>query len=237
MNKKNLNEINPQLEVGDRVVLIHMAGGSVFTGTKGLVVGITPLPTFSKNDPEFGYLMNWFDDGERIMSRLSLIPNDDSWVYDKEYYKSNEESLNEVNNMFSKPNDLIKWADFFGVFGKSELNVICEFLELERRSGFSNMYSEGGRFLLTGPDYIKDFLKLKSYEKDFDERDKNIHKAMLSRAQRVRDIFIRGAMKYLEEKEQELEIPNIQKTMPRLATTAKEYWMKNADKYTTKEIE
>jgi len=99
------------------------------------------------------------------------------------------------------------------------------------------MYSEGGRFLLTGPDYIKDFLKLKSYEKDFDERDKKIHKSMLSRAQRVRDIFIRGTMKYLEEKEQELEIPNIQKTMPRLATTAKEYWMKNADKYTTKEIE
>ena len=60
---------------------------------------------------------------------------------------------------------------------------------------------------------------------------------MLSRAQRVRDIFIRGAMKYLDDKGQETEIPKIQNTMPRLATTAKEYWMKNADKYTTKEIE
>jgi len=99
------------------------------------------------------------------------------------------------------------------------------------------MYSEGGRFLLTGPDYIKDFLKLKSYEKDFNERDKNIHKSMLSRAQRVRDIFIRGAMKYLEEKDQEPDIPNIQKTMQKLARTSKEWWKNNANKYLNKKIE
>jgi hypothetical protein len=99
------------------------------------------------------------------------------------------------------------------------------------------MYSEGGRFLLTGPDYIKDFLKMKSYEKDFNEKDKKIHKAILSRAQGVRDIFIRGSMKYLENKGQETEISKIQHTMPRLANIAKEYWMGKADKYINKEIE
>jgi hypothetical protein len=44
------------------------------------------------------------------------------------------------------------------------------------------------------------------------------------------------SIKYLEEKEQELEIPNIQKTMQRLARTSKIWWMRNEDKYLNKEI-
>ena len=116
-------------------------------------------------------------------------------------------------------------------------NSFTEFFELERRSGFFNMATDGGKFLLSGPDYIESFIKLKSFENNFNEEDKNIHKLLLSRAQEVRDIFIRGAMKYLEEKDQELEIPNIQKTMQRLAITSKQLWMRNADKYLNKEIE
>jgi hypothetical protein len=99
------------------------------------------------------------------------------------------------------------------------------------------MATDGGKFLLSGPDYIESFIKLKSFENDFNEEDKNIHKLLLSRSQEVRDIFIRGSMKYLEEKDQELEIPNIQKTMQRLAITSKQLWMRNADKYLNKEIE
>jgi hypothetical protein len=98
------------------------------------------------------------------------------------------------------------------------------------------MHTEGGKFLLSGPDYIESFIKLKSFERNFDEDDENTHELLLSRAQEVRDIFIRGAMKYLEEKEMELEIPNIQKTMQRLARTSKVWWMRNADKYLNKEI-
>jgi hypothetical protein len=232
--KKNFKEMNPELKTGDRVILIHMNDYSVPIGTKGLVMGTTPLPKFSKTDPDFGYLMKWFDENEKQICRLSLIPNDDAWIYDKEYYESNPENIQE--EMFKNVDDLVEWGDFLSLFGRSELKVICELFELERRSGFSNMYTEGGRFLLTGPEYIEDFIKLKSYQKEFNEEDEEIHELILSRAQEVRDIFIRNSMKYLENKGQEVEIPNVQKTMRRLAQTAKKYWFNNTDKFLNKEI-
>jgi len=232
--KKDLKEINPELKIGDRVILIHMNDYSVPIGSKGLVTGITPLPKYSKNDPDFGYLMRWFDENEKQISSLSLIPNDDAWIYDKEYYESEGNNINEAS--FKDVDDLVEWGNFLTTFGKEDLNSICEFFELERKSGFFNMHTEGGKFLLTGPDYIKSFIDLKKFEREFDNKDKKTHKLLLSRAQEVRDIFIRGAMKYLEEKEQELEIPNIQKTMQRLARTSKIWWMRNADKYLNKEI-
>ena len=40
-----------------------------------------------------------------------------------------------------------------------DLDEIYKFLELERRIGSHNMATEGGKFLLMGPDYIKDFFK------------------------------------------------------------------------------
>jgi hypothetical protein len=98
------------------------------------------------------------------------------------------------------------------------------------------MYTEGGRFLLTGPEYIKDFIRLQSYQKEFNEEDEEIHELILSRAQEVRDIFIRNSMKYLENKGQEVEIPKVQIIMGRLARTAKKYWFNNTDKFLNKEI-
>jgi histone H3/H4 len=53
----------------------------------------------------------------------------------------------------------------------------------------------------------------------------------------MRDMFIRNAMKYLENQDKELSINNIQRTMIRLAQTAKEFWMNNADKFLNNEIE
>ena len=50
-------------------------------------------------------------------------------------------------------------------------------------------------------------------------------------------MFIRNAMKYLENQNRELTIENIQRTMIRLAQTAKEFWMNNADKFLNSEIE
>lgn len=238
---KNLNEINPELKPGDRIIVIYMqgesydsTGGIEFGATRGKVIKKINQPKFKPSDPGYGYYVEWFNDEGEIISKLPLFPESDGWMFDREYYESNPESVNE--NMFKSLDDLIRWGDFFAVFSKGELEKVCEMFELERRSGFSNMYTEGGRFLMTGPNYIKDFIKLKSYEKEFDERDEEIHDAIISRSQEVRDIFIRNAMKYLENKDKELETKQIQSTMQRLARNAKEYWMKNADKFLNKEI-
>ena len=227
-----MSKLNPELKTGDRIILVHMEDESLGTGIKGEVLGISKTPSFGGKD-SYQYQVRWFDDEGNPLSKLSLIPEVDAWIFDKDNYES--KSLNEIQ--FKNLDDLISWGDFLKVFGKKDLNRISEFFELERRSGFFNMATDGGKFLLSGPDYIESFIKLKSFENNFNEEDKNIHKLLLSRAQEVRDIFIRGAMKYLEEKDQELEIPNIQKTMQRLAITSKQLWMRNADKYLNKEIE
>ena len=228
-----MSKLNPKLKKDDRIVLVHMDGESIGAGIKGKVLGVTNTPNMSSKDLGYQYDVQWFDDEGNPLSKLSLIPEVDAWIFDKDNYES--KSLNEIQ--FKNLEDLISWGDFLKIFGNKDLNRISEFFELERRSGFFNMATDGGKFLLSGPDYIESFIKLKSFENDFNEEDKNIHKLLLSRAQEVRDIFIRGAMKYLEEKDQELEIPNIQKTMKRLEITSKQLWMRNADKYLNKEIE
>jgi hypothetical protein len=228
-----MSKLNPKLQKDDRIVLVHMDGESIGAGIKGKVLGITNTPNMSSKDLGYQYDVQWFDDEGKAFSKLSLLPEVDAWILDKDHYES--KSLNEIQ--FKNIDELINWGDFLSTFGKDDLNSICEFLELERRSGFFNMATDGGRFLLSGRDYIESFIKLKSFENNFDEKDKNIHKLLLSRAQEVRDIFIRGAMKYLDEKDQESDIPNIQKIMQKLARTSKEWWMRNADKYLNKEIE
>lgn len=235
----NLNQINPEVEPGDHVILIYMQGEESRDdlepgSTKGKVIKIVNQPKFRPSDPGYGYHVEWYNKDGEVVTKLPLFPESDGWLYDREYYESKPEKLNE--NMFKNMDDLIRWGDFFAVFSKSELEKVCEMFELERRSGFSNMYSEGGRFLMTGPNYIKDFIKVKSYEREFDERDEEIHDAIISRSQEVRDIFIRNAMKYLENKGKEPETKQIQSTMQKLARNAKEYWMKNADKFLNNEI-
>lgn len=236
---KDLNQINPELVPGDRVILIYMQGeesrDDLEPGTtKGKVIKIVNQPKFRPTDPGYGYHVEWYNNDGEVVTKLPLFPESDGWLYDRDYYESNPEKLNE--NMFRNMEDLIEWGEFLRLFNKKELDRICEMFELERRSGFSNMYTEGGRFLMTGPNYIKDYIKVKSYEREFDESDDEIHNAMISRSQGIRDIFIRKAMKYLENNNRDLETNQIQRTMIRLAQTAKKYWMKNADKFLNKEI-
>ena len=51
------------------------------------------------------------------------------------------------------------------------------------------------------------------------------------------DLFVRASIKYLENKGSEITIPSVQRTMGRLATTAKQFWMFGGDKFLNKEIE
>lgn len=235
--KKNFKEINPELKEDDVVFLLHMDGESIPTGSLGIVKGKIDQPRFSSTDSGYGYAVEWYDKKGNIISKYPLFPETDGWVFNKEYYKSNPENIQEsAFNPFSNIDTLVEWGEFFTIFSKTELNTICELLELERRSGFFNMITDGGSFLLSGTEYIEDFIKLQSYRKEFDEEEEEVHELILSRAQKVRDIFIRNSMKYLEDNGQEVEIPKIQRMMVRLAQTAKKYWINNADKYLNKEI-
>jgi hypothetical protein len=151
---------------------------------------------------------------------------------DPEFEQGNIQEIN-----FKNLDDLISKGDFLAVFSKKDLEDVYKFLELERQIGSHNMVLEGGKFLMTGPSYIEDFFKLQRYNRDYDEDKEILIEKLISHSQNMRDMFIRNAMKYLENQGKELSINNIQRTMIRLAQTAKEFWMNNADKFLNNEIE
>jgi len=94
--KKNLKELNPELDGGDRIVLIYMDDfDPVPIGTIGIVDSETPKlnrPKQKKGDCGFAYNVTWYekdeDTGELKYSRkIPLHPEDDSWIFDKDHYK------------------------------------------------------------------------------------------------------------------------------------------------------
>lgn len=209
--------LNPKLDVGDRIVLVHMDGEDIGPGTKGEVIQMEKIPSFGSS-VDYQYRVNWFDDEGKIISTLSLLPDVDGWMMDEE-----KREIQEIN--FKNLDDLIVKGDFLACFSKKELEEVYKFLELERQIGSHNMAMEGGKFLLMGPDYIRDFFKLQSYHRNPDEDKQILINKLVDRAQGMYDLFVRASVKYLENKDKEITIPAVQKTMGRLATTAKQFWM------------
>ena len=221
--------LNPKLDVGDRIILVHMDGEDVGPGTKGEVIKIEKIPSFGSS-VDYQYRVNWFDNEGKVISTLSLLPDVDGWLLDEE-----KEDIQEIN--FKSLDDLISKGDFLACFSKRDLDEVYKFLELERRIGSHNMAMEGGKFLLMGPDYIRDFFKLQSYHREPDEDKQILIDKLVDRAQDMYDLFVRASIKYLENKDREITIPAVQKTMVRLASTAKQFWMFGGDKFLNKEIE
>jgi len=221
--------LNPKLDVGDRIILVHMDGEDVGPGTKGEVIKIEKIPSFGSS-VDYQYRVNWFDNEGKVISTLSLLPDVDGWLLDEE-----KEDIQEIN--FKSLDDLISKGDFLACFSKRDLDEVYKFLELERRIGSHNMAMEGGKFLLMGPDYIRDFFKLQSYHRKPDEDKEILIDKLVDRAQDMYDLFVRASIKYLENKGSEITIPAVQRTMGRLATTAKQFWMFGGDKFLNKEIE
>ena len=59
--KKNFNEINPELKSGDFIMLLHMDGESLSSGTKGVVKDKMPQPIQRPTDSGYGYKVFWYD--------------------------------------------------------------------------------------------------------------------------------------------------------------------------------
>jgi hypothetical protein len=227
-----MSKLNPELKKGDRIVLVYMDGETLGPGTKGEVLEIGNAPKFSPKDLGYMYNVQWFDEDGNPISKLSLLPETDAWIFDKD---SKIENIQEID--FKNLDDLISKGDFLAVFSKKELEKVYEFLELERQIGSHNMAMEGGKFLLMGPDYIRDFFKLQSYHIKPDKEKEILIKKLINRSEDIYNLFIRASMEYLDNKEIKYSLKDVQKTMVRLATTAKQFWMSEANKFLNKEIE
>jgi hypothetical protein len=70
---------------------------------------------------------------------------------------------------------------------------------------------------------LQDFIKIKSYERDFDE---DLVEQILDMADEVRNILISKSIQTVEEKGQEPTINNIQREMKLLSQMCVKYFMK-----------
>ena len=202
---------NPKLKVGDRIVLIYMPGEDVDTGTKGKVKRIGQQPSFGS---EFDYMydVEWYDDDEKVISTLSLLPQSDTWMLDREY------SQNDLNEgRIIDLDELISRHEWSRLFKKSDLKYVMEYLEIIRRLGVVNMF-QSGQFLSQTEEYFTKYFDLYRMQQDLDDKDEEMIKKILEMSENVRNIMILAAINDLERKNKEITGSSATYRVNRLAT-------------------
>jgi hypothetical protein len=217
---KNFKQINPELKTGDRIMLLHMNDEDIPPGTKGKVIKIANTPKFTKDDLGFMYDMEWYGDEGNVISKLSMSPENDGWVYDKMYYMETPTDINE--SKYENLDDVMKSYKVVSSLPKTEMKIIQTYLELIRELGIVNMF-EAPMFVGASKSYLQDFIKIKSYERDFDE---DLVEQILDMADEVRNIIISKSIQTVEERGQEPTINNIQREMKLLSQMCVKYFMK-----------
>ena len=214
MSKKQ----NPKLKEGDRIVLIYMPGEDVDTGTKGKVKRIGQQPSFGS---EFDYMydVEWYDDDEKVISTLSLLPQTDTWMLDREYTQNdlNEGRIIDLDELISRH----EWSR---LFKKSDLKSIIEYLNAIKRLGVVNMF-ESGQFLGKTEEYLTKYFDLYRMQQDLDDKDEELIKKILEMSEIVRNIMISAAINDLEQKNKEITGSSATHRVNRLATEVVKYFM------------
>lgn len=219
MNKKK----NPKLKEGDCIVLIYMPGEDVDTGTKGKVKSIGQAPSFGGS---LGYMYNveWYDDDNKVISTLSLLPETDSWILDPEYTQND---LNESKNrVITDLDELINRHEWSRLFKKSDLKYIMEYLEVIRQLGVVNMF-QSGQFLGQTKDYLTAYFNLHRMQRDLDEDDEEMIEKILEMSENVRNIMISAAVTDLERNNKEITGRSATNRVNKLSTELVKHFMGN----------
>ena len=190
--------LNPKLNKGDRVLLLHMEGEMVSPGTKGVVRSITKDP-FEKD--EVIYNVNWDDGGS-----LSLLSTTDAWKKIEEPIKESFEHA--------------KW------FVNNKIIVECfdtrflgEFLEKIRQSGITNMFG-ASPYLYMGRERIENEFKYKNIHNE------EVYEEVLDMADESKYKMIDGVMKVIEKEGKEVSVGLANRYIQRCATLFLDYWMR-----------
>lgn len=217
MSKKK----NPELKVGDRIILIYMPGEDIDTGTKGKVKSIGQAPSFGGGS-DYMYNVEWLDDDDKVISTLSLLPEADSWILDPEF-KQND--LNESKNrVITDLDELISRHEWSRLFKKSDLKYILDYLEVIRQLGVVNMF-QSGQFLGQTKDYLTKYFDLYRMQRELDDNDEEKIEKVLEMSENVRNIMISAAITDLERKNVEITGRSATNRVNRLATEIVKHFM------------
>lgn len=198
--------INPELKVGDRIILLHMEDeyGPVPMGTEGTVKKIV------KVFGETHYEIDW-DNG----SRLSLIPDVDKWDIVDNIKNRLKNKLKEDNGEFERNKKLLKNIDVFKFFN---MRFLKEYLIAVRDSGIVNMFG-ASPYLYMGSERIEHQFKYQPIPNE-DEFEKVLEMADQAQAE-----MINGVIKVLESKNIEPDLDQINRYLNRYSLMVLENYM------------
>jgi hypothetical protein len=191
--------INPELNVGDKVVLLHMEDKytNMMPGTKGVVTRVEKV---------FGvkqYGVKW-EDG----SKLSLLSDVDAWKLDDGGKKLNKESF-----VVSKKTIIENNQELFNqheIFMNFNMKFLHNYLKMIRDSSIVNMFG-AGPYLYMGRERI---------ENEFEYRDipsEDEFEKVLDHADEAQQVMIAGVIKTLEKQNKEVNLENINRGLQRYA--------------------
>ena len=200
----NMSQLNPKLEPGDRIVLLHMDDpySAVRMGTKGTVVKIVKVPF----DMGYQYNVKW-DDG----SILDLLPEADSWVLATDVKpKKNlttEEFSQELKTL-SKHKDIIKNMDY---------RPVLDYLKLVQKSGLVNMLQARVFLMSDSKNLHKLIYKFDGEPEDYPELFENIDE--------VRDILINETIRIMQEQNMEFDDSTVNRVFQKVCSAVMEMYM------------
>ena len=133
-----------------------------------------------------------------------------------------ESQYNKLFEMdFRNLDDVIKFGEFSEHFKKEDLKKINKFLLLIRKLGVVNMI-QAGDFFLMSIQYFKDFMKMKSYERDFDEDLVSEIEEMLPH---ISSIMINAGMSLVEKNDTEVTPKSVERSIKILVSSIMKYYM------------
>ena len=176
--------MNPELKVGDKIILYYMdgeVGNSPSPGTNGIVTKIVSDP-FEKNEKII--YVKW-DDG----STLSLLSATDSWKKVKNNLVKEESKL-----IDPEIDPYASWIERNITIKKSfNISYLMEFLLTLKESGIVNMYG-ASPLLYSGKEHIQ------RYYGENREDDESFQK-LIEDADKAKNVFISGLLKWMEIKD------------------------------------
>ena len=199
-----MSQLNPKLEPGDRIVLLHMDDpySAVRMGTKGTVLKIVRVPF----DMGYQYNVKW-DDG----SVLDLLPEADSWVLATDVKSkknlTTEEFSQELKTL-SKHKDIIKNMDY---------RPVLDYLKLVQKSGLVNMLQARVFLMSDSKNLHKLIYKFDGEPEDYPELFENIDE--------VRDILINETIRIMQEQNMEFDDHTVNRVFQKVCGAVMEMYI------------
>ena len=199
-----MSQLNPKLEPGDRIVLLHMDDpySAVRMGTKGTVVKIVKVPF----DMGYQYNVKW-DDG----SILDLLPETDSWVLATDVKSKKNlttEEFGQELKTLSKHKDIIKNMDY---------RPVLDYLKLVQKSGLVNMLQARVFLMSDSKNLHKLIYKFDGEPEDYPELFENIDE--------VRDILINETIRIIQEQNMEFDDSTVNRVFQKVCSAVMEMYM------------